>query len=165
MNKQDFSVSACPQCQVQLSEPIQEDHIKLYRDAIRFGDGQSQFPLESFSIILMHRILDTIDNHSTFHFILKAVGRDKVYLRPINWNLRVYTADLTVGGGWKPAFKLGYARVTEASHTDAEIIHCTPAQYDQIVQLLDEMHIKALFDSTVKIAGSETLKLSYLINI
>lgn len=164
MNKHNFSLISCPQCHTHLAELVQGEHIKIYRDAIRFHVKDAiTFPLESFATILMHRIIDTIDNHSTFHFILKAPGRKKAYLRPFNWNLRIQQPN----GTWKPAFKLGYtqlAEASEASHTEAEIINCTPAQYDQTVQLLDQMHSQALFSSTIKIADDSPLKLTYLIN-
>ena len=159
INKQDFSLPNCPQCKAQLSEPVQDAHIKMYRDAITFNYTNSSH--ESFTTILMHRILDTIDNHSTFHFILKSTGRDPIYLRPINWNLRVCDRVL---GKWRAAFKLGYTQ-SQAANSDAEIIHCTPQQYDETVKSLNSLHTDALFGSSIKMPGStETLKLSYLIN-
>lgn len=158
MNRKDFAFQECPKCKVEIGEFVQTDHIKIYRDCIKF----SGFSQESFLSILMHRILDTIDNHSTFHFILKAQNsKDKIYLRPINWNLQFYDLD---SGKWKVAFKLGYSLIPESAHLDAETINCTSAQFHQISSHLRYAHESLLFNSYLKIPGSEVLKLVYLIS-
>ena len=162
MNVADFSLEKCPSCDFILSEKLHDSHYKLYRDAISFKCKDFQYQ-ESFIKILMHQILDTIDNHSTFHFILKSSdSEDKIiYLRPINWNVRIYDFE---SKSWRFAIKLGY--LNEAtSRVDAETIICTPSQFKQTDLLLSNAHKYILFNSSLKFPGSDSiLKLSYLIN-
>ena len=164
MNRKDFDKKTCSNCEAEIGEFIQKTaNIKIYRDSIKFK-GIAEFPEETFLKLLMHKILDTIDNHSTFHFILKTTENGhKIYLRPIHWNLQFY--DLNTGK-WRIAFKLGFLQLTEASaaHIEAEIINCTLNQFNQIAKHLNYCHESLLFNSTFKIPGTDTLKLSYLID-
>lgn len=157
MNQVDFNQEKCPNCKTELGEFIKKtEHIKIYRDLIKFDT----FPQETFLEILMHRILDTIDNHSTFHFILKC-DQERIYLRPINWNLQIFDLET---GKWKIAFKLGYSKVSSSVNIESEVINCTFNQFKQISDHLNHCHENLLFNSFLKIPGSEALKLSYLIN-
>lgn len=163
MHLDDFSLEICSSCNAIIGEKVQGSHIKLYRDSIKFKLNDSSICLqESFTSILMHRILDTIDNHSTFHFILKTTDNDRLYLRPINWNLQVFDFNTQ---NWRTAFKLGFAELAEAPNTEAEVISCTPNQFKQIKDQIYFSHKSNLFSSSLKYPGIESsLKLSYLIN-
>jgi hypothetical protein len=158
MNQKDFNHEKCPSCKAELGEFVMKTgHIKIYRDLIKF----QSFPQESFLEILMHRILDTIDNHSTFHFILKN-DEERIYLRPIHWNLQVFDLE---SGKWTLAFKLGYSSLKASSaavNLEAEVINCTSHQFNQISKHLNHCHENLLFHSFLKIPGSNVLKLSYL---
>ena len=83
-----------------------------------------------------------------------------IYLRPINWNVRIYDFE---SKSWRFAIKLGY--LNEAtSRVDAETIICTPSQFKQTDLLLSNAHKYILFNSSLKFPGSDSiLKLSYLI--
>lgn len=157
MNQKDFNNEKCPHCKAELGEFINTTgHIKIYRDLIKFDS----FPQETFLNILMLRLLNTIDNHSTFHFILKSRNEKGIYLRPIHWNLHVFDLE---SGKWKTAFKLGYSGVGDAAtNLEAEVINCTSLQFNQISEHLDHFHENLLFSSFFKIPGSNLLKLSYL---
>lgn len=163
-NRVDFDFEKCPSCHAIVSEPQQDSHVKVFRDTIKFklSDDSKTCVEESLTTILMHRILDIIDNHSTFHFVLKASEIDRLYLRPISWNLQVFDFD---SQSWRLAFKLGFVSLTEASHNEAETIICTPNQYKQIKEILQNSHENDLFNSSFKVPGSYScMKLSYLIN-
>ena len=149
----------CPSCEAVIGENFLNDHVKLFRDSISFLLSDSQeIVYESINRVLMHRILDSIDNHSTFHFVLKAPNQPKIYLRVFNWNL----CKLVYGCTWKSAFKVGYALASD--HTDVETISLSPARYNQFMQHLESNHKKDLFESTMKFPDCSNLKLAYIID-
>ena len=164
VNANDFSHTSCPQCNVNIGEVLKDDHhFKLYRDALIFKNISDTFVNESYMTLLMHRILDTIDNHSTFHFILASTDSSRLYIKPISWNLRIFDSKREE---WLASFKVGYCLLTESSKliSEAESIHCTPLQFNQIKTHLETCHKEYLFNSSLKLPGSERLNISYLIN-
>jgi len=159
VNKDDFCSLECPHCHYTISEKVHDTHIKVFRDSVAFkGDSAFEFPKESFLELLMLRILDTIDNHSTFHFYLKSSAAC-IYLKPLNWNVQVFDFKSKT---WKMAFKVGYSLDASNIISDAEVISCTTAQFDLVLKALESNHEELLFNSALKLPGSDRVKISYL---
>lgn len=150
----DLPSTTCASCEAIFGEQFFDSHFKIYRDGVKFDQHY-----ESLSRILMHKILDTIDNHSTFHFIIKAPSSPKVYFRVLNWHMAKFNSE---SSNWSPAFKIGFALATD--HIDVETIQLTKAQYDQVIPQLEHDHLNSLFGSTVKMPQFGELKVSYLID-
>ena len=135
--------------------------VKIYRDSILFNShGKAfDFPKETFNGLLMRRILDTIDNHSTFHFYLKSPTRT-IYMKALNWNVQVFDFGSKT---WQIAFKLGYSLDhTGCAFPDAEVISFTDGQFDLVLDCLQRSHHGKLFGSSLKFPGTDSLKMTYL---
>jgi hypothetical protein len=161
-NSNDFSLLSCPVCLCPVSESVSGGAaVKIYRDSILFNShGKAfDFPKETFNGLLMRRILDTIDNHSTFHFYLKSPTRT-IYMKALNWNVQVFDFGSKT---WQIAFKLGYSLDhTGCAFPDAEVISCTDGQFDLVLDCLQRCHHGKLFGSSLKFPGTDSLKMTYL---
>lgn len=161
-NLNDFDLVQCSQCSAALGSKIKAEYLKINRETIQYFANDSKTLGDSFVTILMHQILDIIDNHSTFHFVMiDSSGRRKLYMKPLSWNTRIFDE---TSNSWKFAFKIGFSETFNTSRADAEIITCSEQQFDEIKSILQNTHKNMLFGSSIRIPGSEELYLSYLIN-
>ncbi len=159
VNTADGLSSNCPSCKTVIGESFFNEHVKLFRHSVLIQLNEPRQTIhETLNRVVMHRILDTIDNHSTFQFILKASGLPRVFIRVLNWKL----AKLVGGCAWKPAFKIGFAPAFD--HTDVETIVINPRDYNQIMQQFNSSHKSDLFESKMKFPDLHNLKLAYIID-
>lgn len=159
LHDDDGVTPLCPSCKSVIGESFMTSHVKLFRDSVTFYFADdAQLKREPLNRILMHRILDTVDNHSTFHFLLRAPNQPRIYLRIFNWMISV-CSNYSV---WKPAFKVGFAVASD--HTDVETINLSPSRYAAIMSKLESSHKAALFCSRMKLPDSSSLKLAYIVD-
>lgn len=157
IDRRDFVHTTCPTCALELATIINDTHVKIPRDAIVMT-AQPSFSATPVTL-LMHRILDAIDSHSTYGFCIAAPGETRLLIRVLNWRLLVLDAvDV-----WRPSFKVGYTtNIAGVDLAEYEPVKCTTRQFDYILHQLHASHTGPLFHSTVSIAGLPDLSLAHL---